>query len=753
MALVTAGAYLRKTVMTFQQYLDAYEQRWQVDRRRPLRLLEYQDRTLYTTWDLSYSRLEQKDPAAAQLLRLLAYFDNQDIWYELMGVATTESLPSSLGQIIANQLDFENMAMCLVDYCFLEIQSTTRSYSMHNCVHDWTLGGLNARLDEQLYWYAFDCVALSTGYDNWDTLSHPKYARLTPHAARLAHSRFTQDQILIRANETRLNHVFRIAELLRQQLKYLSAEYVYQQALAGYGKLLGPEHNLTLDTAHNLGLLYADQGKLVEAEQLYERALAGYEKVLGPEHMSTLHTINNLGLLYAHQGRPAEAEQMYERALGTEHTSTLHTVNNLGTLYANQGKLAEAKQLYERALAGYEKALGLEHMWTLHTVHNLGSLYAHQSKVVEAEQMYKRALAGKEAILGPEHPSTLNTIHNLGLLYAAQDKGVKVEHLHEQVLAGYERVPGPEHTSTSIMDTVNKLGNPYDKQGTLAEAEQMFKRALAGKETTLGPEHPSTLDTVYNLGLLYAEQGKLVEAEQMYLRVQAGCETALHPDHPRTLQQVLNYADLAFSQQKVEKAKQIYQQIAAISARSLLKTASPSQAMADIYGQALHRTICATSRTDIDAQNHLLALIQHVKKHGGILVISSLARALLYFGADESVRGILLLGARYGAGAGQHLDLSGVRCDSCHHRLNTEKGMHACRQCIDTDLCDACMALKQANKILLPMCQHPAGEYYDFGSTLRQALNSDKPVDISEMDAFIDGLEQKYQNQISFRRG
>jgi hypothetical protein len=32
---------------------------------------------------------------------------------------------------------------------------------------------------------------------------------------------------------------------------------------------------------------------------MYNRALAGYEKALGPEHTSTLNTVNNLGNLYA----------------------------------------------------------------------------------------------------------------------------------------------------------------------------------------------------------------------------------------------------------------------------------------------------------------------------------------------------------------------------------------------------------------------------------------------------------------------
>jgi tetratricopeptide (TPR) repeat protein len=100
-----------------------------------------------------------------------------------------------------------------------------------------------------------------------------------------------------------------------------------------------------------LGLLYQNQGKLAEAEEMYQRALKGYEKALGPDYIATLDTANNLGSLYQNQGKLAEAEEMYQqalkgykKALGSEHTSTLHAFNNLGSLYQNQGKLAQAEE-------------------------------------------------------------------------------------------------------------------------------------------------------------------------------------------------------------------------------------------------------------------------------------------------------------------------------------------------------------------------------------------------------------------------
>jgi len=70
-----------------------------------------------------------------------------------------------------------------------------------------------------------------------------------------------------------------------------------------------------LRTVNNLGLLYSTKGKLDEAEQIYDRALTGKEKALGPEHSSTLDTVNNLGNLYTYRGKLDEAEQMHERAL------------------------------------------------------------------------------------------------------------------------------------------------------------------------------------------------------------------------------------------------------------------------------------------------------------------------------------------------------------------------------------------------------------------------------------------------------
>ncbi|KAJ5823330.1 hypothetical protein N7447_005670 [Penicillium robsamsonii] len=565
LALATAGTYLQRSTFTFERYLQEYEKRWNISPRQPLQLQEYQERTLYTTWDLSYSRLEKGDPDAAKLLKLLAYFGNQRLWYELFRAGLTDRSPEWLREVVTDDVDFNDVMGVLVGYYFLDVHQTSDSWSMHNCVHDWTLAALNKEIDATYYWYAFDCISAPINDKDMNDFAKLSYSPLAAHATRLVQQRLCQNDDIYNITPNRLDQASLIANLLRLQVLLFAGEQMYQRALAGKEKALGPDHTSTLDTVHNLGILYRNQGKLDQAEQIYLQALAGREKALGPDHTLTLETVHNLGHLYRDQGKLDQAEQMYqqalagrEKALGLDHTSTLETINNIGILYWNQGKLDQAEQMYQRALAGKEKALGPDHTSTLSTVNNLGVLYRDQGKLDQAEQMYQQALTGREKALGPDHTSTLETANNIGILYWNQGKLDQAEQMYQRALAGKEKALGLDHTST--LSTVNNLGVLYRGQGKLGQAEQLYQRALAGKEKALGPDHTSTLETVNNLGVLYRDQGKLDQAEQMYQRALAGREKALGPDHTSTLETVNNLGVLYRDQGKLDQAEQMYQQ-------------------------------------------------------------------------------------------------------------------------------------------------------------------------------------------------
>jgi hypothetical protein len=63
---------------------------------------------------------------------------------------------------------------------------------------------------------------------------------------------------------------------------------MYERALRGYEVALGAENITTyipaLNTIWNLGSLFQEGTDLAKARIMYSKALAGYEKVVGPNH-------------------------------------------------------------------------------------------------------------------------------------------------------------------------------------------------------------------------------------------------------------------------------------------------------------------------------------------------------------------------------------------------------------------------------------------------------------------------------------
>ena len=66
-------------------------------------MLSYEDRALYTTWDLSFQHIHKQNKSAAKLLQLWAYFDNQDLWFELLAAGGEES-PEWFAKLINDNL-------------------------------------------------------------------------------------------------------------------------------------------------------------------------------------------------------------------------------------------------------------------------------------------------------------------------------------------------------------------------------------------------------------------------------------------------------------------------------------------------------------------------------------------------------------------------------------------------------------------------------------------------------------------------
>jgi tetratricopeptide (TPR) repeat protein len=275
LALATAGAYLNQVAVDFSDYLRLYKESWGKLQKSSPELSSYEDRTLYSTWQISFDYIKQRNEHSAKLLYLWAYFDNQDLWFELLRHGGLQD-PAWIRELTEDELNFHAAAGVLSDHGLVEIETASqelvesRGYSIHSCVHSWTIDVLNQEWDYDMARLALKCVG--------------------------SHVPYTQDRKWWITQRRLLQHAFRCSYIVSKGMEiYDGIEWALE----------------------NIGRLYMNQGKLGEAEDIYQRALRGQEKALGPNHTSILSTIHDFGNLYKRQGKLDEAEKMYHRSART----------------------------------------------------------------------------------------------------------------------------------------------------------------------------------------------------------------------------------------------------------------------------------------------------------------------------------------------------------------------------------------------------------------------------------------------------
>lgn len=480
--------------VSFEDYLRLYETSWTRLHTGIRNLGSYKDRTLCSTWQISYEQVQDQEPLAAQLLQWWAFFDNKDVWFELLQPVGEDS--SSPLHDLADELNFNNAMGTLQDYGFVEPHTfsdnliESRGYNIHGCLHSWALNVLNERGNGPLLDAALLCI-VSRVHSKHYSRHHLLNRRLLPHT--LVCSTLGQEggrELFWAFNE--------VAFLLADQGKFEEAEKIYLRAIAGKKQELGPYHISTLETVNLLGCLYAEQSKFKKAEETYLHGLAGYKKAKLLDYPSRLFIVNNLANLYIRQGKIKDAEKLYLHAQAIHrkgrlpgYEAALNTSYNLGNLYGCQGKLEEAEKMFLYALTGMEKNLGPDHLSTLEVTNNLGLVYTQQGKFEEAEKMYLRALVAKEKNVGPDHLSTLVTITQLGACYKIQDKVKKAEEIYLDAMTRCKKgIPAKSFdTHYLVTGTRKALGDLSKHQGRLEDAKEYYESAYSGLQQSPESQH------------------------------------------------------------------------------------------------------------------------------------------------------------------------------------------------------------------------------------------------------------------------
>ncbi len=624
LALDQAGAYIEETACCLSDYLGHYH----TQRSKLLNLRGsgsgHHPHSVSATVSLSFERLVQEHPAAAELLEFCAFLHPDAIPEELL-IEGAAALGPILAPIASDPLKRDMTLAALRKYSLVRRNPDTRMLTVHRLVQavlkdnmgedrqqlwaEQTVHAVNRIFPEvkdiMVMWHrcqryilhAQACIQL---IEEWKMTS-PAAARLLNQTGAYLQKcgRFTQAETVLRKaldvakqilgpeHPDVAENLHDLASLYFDKGMYILAESLFKQALAIREKTLGEAHPDLAVNLNDLGGLYHAQGKFVQSELLYTHALEMWQRIAGPYTsdnfaLDYLSTLNNLGCLYLYQGKYAQAEPLLTQALvnldkmvDPDHLCIAYPLNHLARLHRDLGEYAQAESMFKQALTLREQHLGPKHFLVAETLNNWARLCYYQGKYLQGECFCHRALAIWEQSLETESPRLAQVFHNLAMLAHIQAKTTQAETFARRALAIREHTLGSDHPK--VAQTLTLIGNIYCTQADYVQAESAYLRALKIFDQSLGQENPRVALVLDSIGMLYLAQKKYSEAEVFCLKALTIRKRALGETHPDIAQSCFHLARIAHEQARYKQAERHYLQALEIQ-ESRLGPAHPALA-------------------------------------------------------------------------------------------------------------------------------------------------------------------------------
>ncbi len=451
LALEQAAAYVQTTGIGLARYLGLFRQRHAdlLSRGEPT---GYRG-TVAATLALACTRLEQRSPSAAGLLRLLACLAPEPVPVDLLLSASApfSGLPSDAADLLSplagDEIALADAVAELRRYSLVALAGTG-SVLVHRLVQAVVLDQLT---DEHVdLWRRATAALVAAAIPRTQNVvaNWPAYAALLPHA-----------QMALAENS---NAMMWIASNLGESGSYQAALELWDRIASAYEQALGAEHPDTLTTRDHLARWTGEAGDPAAARDQYAALLPIHERVLGPEHPNTLVARDNLARWTGEAGDPAAARDqsaallpIHERILGPEHPDTLAARSNLAHWTGQAGDPAAARDQSAALLPIRERILGPEHPDTLAARDNLARWTGEAGDPAAARDQSAALLPIRERILGPEHPDTLTARNNLAHWTGQAGDPAAARDQSAALLPIRERILGPEHPNT--LTTRNNL--------------------------------------------------------------------------------------------------------------------------------------------------------------------------------------------------------------------------------------------------------------------------------------------------------
>lgn len=519
LAIVQAGVFTLKSTV-FESYLDLYSKnRVELLRKKPAQSPDNHSWAVYTTWQMSFDRLQ---PPAAMFLQLCSFIHNEGISEQIFRDASIYNFPASgpskeelqkplefLSYFLGpsgewDSLRFLDITNDIRAYSLIDFDDDKKMFSIHPMVHAWSRTVVN---NPDLYQAIAESI-LGMAISRIQKGNVLACLKLLPHV----------ESFQLVATEGVANFGAQYGRIFFESGNYEKAEKL-QFTVLEQRKLLGDGHPDTLAAMEDLALTYSMLQKFRKAEELEVAVLERRKQLLGDTHPDTLCALSALASTYLNLQNFKKAEELEvvvlekrKQFLGTNHLDTLYSMGRLAVTYSC---LQELKKARDMGVAVWEKRKQLvddNHPDTLVVMANLGQTLSGLKEFKKAVEFQVAVLQKREQLLGENHPGTLRAMGNLASTYRQSAELNKAEELEVVVLDRRKKFLGENHPDTLL--TMGNLASTYSKLGTFKKAEELAIIVLEKRKQLNGDNHPDTLLAVKNLAN-FRRLRKVKEAEEL----------------------------------------------------------------------------------------------------------------------------------------------------------------------------------------------------------------------------------------------
>jgi Tetratricopeptide repeat/NB-ARC domain len=275
--------------------------------------------------------------------------------------------------------------------------------------------------------------------------------------------------------------------------------------------IISDHADLRIMAYHSVSYL-TERGDVGRAQLLAGDLHNHWRSKLGPDHDDTMCVANTLAGALLNAGRYEDARDLFQEVFtrrrvreGLDHPDTLAVAASLAGAMRGLRLYTAARELDEDTLGRYRNTLGSDHADTLRCAEGLsGDLYRlgeHQA----ARELAEDTLARHRRAVGGDHPDTLRMALNLVPLLAAAGEPENAIELAYETMERCQQALGQDHpvTLTSAVHVATILSESEDPW----EARSLFGDTLERQRRVLGEGHPQTQLTIRKLAVLSRSLG------------------------------------------------------------------------------------------------------------------------------------------------------------------------------------------------------------------------------------------------------